>query len=243
MDLSDKKYLVAIGCSHMAGSEIEGPGYTDRSKINLLKAWPGIIAKHYNLNYINQSQPGGSNDYLLRQTVEFVAKWIEQGRDTSELFIVLGWTTNERIEFTWEGKHIHWANGSNPKAFMHGPTGEGWDFTNWYKALQLYHTDYDFGFYKKIINMITANSFLKMHGINHIQVSNCARIVGDEFKHFNWTSLEHSFPNDVFFEKYNSFIQRYEETHKEHFTDWMHADQEIHSLYAKDLIQFIEDKI
>jgi hypothetical protein len=239
MDLSNKKYLLAVGCSHMAGSEIEGAGYTDRSKTNLSKAWPGQVARKLNLNYINLSQPGGSNEYIVRTTVEFVSNWVAQGRDPSELLVVLGWTTQERLEFTWEGRHIHWANGANPKAFMSN-NDLNWDFSNWYKALQLYHTDYDFGMYRKLIGIITINSFLKMLDIEHIQVSNCARMIGHEFKHFSWEGLEQAFPKEVFYEMNNSFVQKFEDTHREHFTDWFHADETLHTMYAKEIVNYLE---
>ena len=238
MDLSNKKYLLAVGCSHMAGSEIEGAGYTSRSKTNLSKAWAGQVAKALNLNYINLAQTGGSNEYILRTTIEFVSNWVAQGRDPAELLVVIGWTTQERLEFTWEGKHVHWANGSNPKMFAADePT---WDFTNWFKALQLYHTDYDFGLYRRVIGCITLNSFLKMCNVDHIQVSNCARMEGHEFKHFKWEGLEHVFPTDVFYELNESFVQKFENTHKEHFTEWFHADETLHSMYAKEILNFLE---
>jgi len=246
MDLTNKTTLLAVGCSHMAGSEIEGPGYTGRSKINTNKAWAGLLAKHFNLNYINLSVPGGSNEYIQRTIVEFVSNWITEKRDPKKLFVVVGWSTNERMEFTWKGQHYHWANGANPQAFVNTLGGtihtNGPDFTNWFKALQLYHTDFDFGFYKKIISIITTNTFLKQCGVDHLQVSNCAKIIGDEFVHFGWEGLDQIFPQDSYFEKYNSFIDNYLESHGEHFTDWLHADELVHSLYAKKLIQHIEEK-
>ena len=76
MKLNDKKYLYAIGCSHMAGSEIAGPGITSSLKQNVNNAWPGQLAIDNNLNYINQSVPGGSNEYIMRTCIDFVSRWI-----------------------------------------------------------------------------------------------------------------------------------------------------------------------
>jgi hypothetical protein len=238
MDLKSKTYLCAIGCSHMAGSEISGPGVTERVKVNVLNAWAGLLAKEHNLNYINRAMPGGSNEYIMRTTIDFVSKWLHQGRDPAELFMVIGWTTNERVEFTWEGKHIHWANGSDPEYFKE----DYGDFTTWFKALQLYHTDYNFGLFKKITYMTMVNSFLKSVGVAHVQVNNCAAILDDDWAHLRLEHLKYTFPNDVFYNKNNSFFERYNtDEYTGHFTPWNHADKYIHSLFANDVKKFIEE--
>lgn len=239
MKLKDKKYLYAIGCSHMAGSEIAGPGITSSIKENTNNAWPGQLAIENDLNYINGSVPGGSNEYIMRTCIDFVSKWIANGDDASELFVAVGWTTNERLEFEWEGERYSWCNGTDPQ-FFQKENGKP-DFTNWFKFLQLYHTAYDFGLFKKITYMIALNSFLKSVNVDHVQVNNCASIPKDAWKSLDMQHLEHVFPNDVFYNKHESFIEKYNtDENKEHFTPWLHADKHIHSLYAKEIMEFIE---
>jgi hypothetical protein len=239
MDLKNKTHLYAIGCSHMVGSEISGPGVTERVKVNVLNSWSGQLAKQYSLNYINHSEPGSSNEFAMRSTIDFVSKWLHEGRDPTELFVVVGWTTNERVEFTWDDKHVHWANGSDAEWYKESTGG---DFTTWFKALQLYHTDYNFGLFKKMTYMNMVNSFLKSVGVDHIQVNNCASIDANSLDHLRLRHLEHTFPNDIFFEKHNSFIERYNtKDNTAHFTSWLHADKHIHTLYATDVKQFIEE--
>jgi len=238
MDLNNKTHLYAIGCSHMAGSEIEGPTLTANTKNNVLHAWPGVIAKEYNLNYTNHSAPGGSNEFILRSTIDYVSKWLHEGRDPKKLFVAVGWTTNERVEFTWEGEHIHWANGTDPEWFKVNHA----DFTTWFKALQLYHTDYDFGLFKKITYITMLNSFLKSVGVDHVQVNNCAAILEHNWRDLRIEHLQHTFPDDVFYNKHNSFFEQYNtEENAEHFTPWHHADKYIHTLFADDVKKFIEE--
>ena len=240
MELNSKNYLYAIGCSHMAGSEIAGDGITAPLKTNTNNAWPGQIAEQQNLNYINHSVPGGSNEFIMRSCIDFVTKWIASGRQPEELFVVVGWTTNERLEFEWEGERYHWCNGTDP-SFFQKADGKP-DFTNWFKYLQLYHTEYDFGLFKKITYMIALNSFLKSVNVDHVQVNNCASIPKDSWKALDMQHLEHSFPNDVFYNKHESFIEKYNtDENKEHFTPWLHADKHIHTLYANEIIKFIEE--
>ncbi len=237
MDLNTKTHLYAIGCSHMAGSEIRGATHTEACKENILGAWPGQVAREFKLNYTNHSAPGGSNEYIMRSTIDYVIKWIHQERDPAELLVCIGWTTNERVEFTWEDQHVHWANGSDPTSFS-----EIGDFTTWFKALQLYHTDYNFGLFKKVTYMIMVNSFLKSVGVDHIQVNNCAAVQEYDWAHLRLKHLDHTFPNDIFYDKHSSFIEKYNtEENAEHFTPWVHADKYIHSLYANDVKKFIEE--
>ena len=238
MNLTDKTHLYAIGCSHKAGSEICGAGLTAPTKQNITHAWPGQLAKHYELNYINHSKPGGSNEYIMRSTIDYVSQWLYQGRDPKELFVCAGWTTNERLEFKWEDKNIHWANGSDPEWFKK----DYGDFTTWFKALQLYHTDYNFGLFKKITYMSMLDSFLKSHEVDHIQVNNCASIKQEYIESLRLKHLMHTFPNDVFFESDDSFIERYDtEDNASHFTEWYHADKHLHTLYADEVKKFIEE--
>ena len=72
MEITNKKYLYAIGCSHMAGSEVIEFGNTARTHESIQYAWPGLLAKHYGLHYINESEPGGSNDFMVRSVMHFV---------------------------------------------------------------------------------------------------------------------------------------------------------------------------
>jgi len=237
MDLKDKTHLYAIGCSHMAGSEICGPGTTAATKQNIVHAWPGQLARAFELNYTNHSAPGGSNEYIMRSTIDYVSQWVYQGRDPTELLVCVGWTTNERVEFTWEDQHIHWANGSDAEQYKN--TG---DFTTWFKALQLYHTDYNFGLFKKITYMTMLDSFLKSYEVDHIQVNNCASIKAETFDHLRLKHLMHTFPHDVFFESEDSFIERYDtEENASHFSEWYHADKHLHTLYANEVKKFIEE--
>ena len=243
MDLSKKKLLYVSGCSHLAGSEIIKFGDTTRTQEAVSLVWPGLLAKEFNLNYTNESIAGGSNEYILRSTIHFVSKWLEQGRDPKELMVVIGWTTNERLEFThaWkEGQkpqHFHWATGSDWS--MHYRDGEGPNFQNWFKALQLYHTDFDFGAIKRIINIILLDSYLKSVGVEYIQTSSCAKMDQAQWDFLQIKHLQEQFPFDTFFEPYDSFVDQYRDTHKEHFSDWLHADKLIHEMYFNKIKNFI----
>ena len=105
---------------------------------------------------------GGSNDFMVRSVMHFVNKWISQGRDTSELAVVIGWTTDERLEFTHENngtmEHFsHWANGCDWKPFY--KDGKGPKFDNWFKVYTISTTLTSV--VKRVINITLLDAFLK----------------------------------------------------------------------------------
>ena len=233
LDVSNKQWLYVSGCSHLAGSEVVEQGNTARTNEAVGLVWPGLLAKEYELNYITQCMPGASNDYIVRSTMQFVSKWIAQGRDPSELLVVIGWSTNERMEFTHEHdghtQHYHWANGCDYKSFY--KDGQGPNFKNWFKALQLYHTDFDFGMTKRVINITLLDTFLKSVGVEYIQTNSCAKMDQGQWEFLNIEHLKDAFPFETFFEPYDSFVDQYKDDYPEHFSDWLHADAYIHEQY------------
>ena len=75
------KFLYANGCSHTAGSEIEGSGINS-SQYNIERSYPAIIANKLKCKYFNDSYPGGSNIRIYRKTLSFLSNWlIEQKLD------------------------------------------------------------------------------------------------------------------------------------------------------------------
>ena len=80
------KTLYTNGCSFSTGN-IHPPDDD--------KPWPILLQKHYGYDLINEAIEGGSNNRIIRKTIEFV----EDFEDYENLFIVIGWTSNQRWEF------------------------------------------------------------------------------------------------------------------------------------------------
>jgi hypothetical protein len=64
----------------------------------------GLISQHYNIKeVIDLSIPGISNDTIYRKLLDYLLENdYLQGRDTSDLFVTIGWTSPERREFFYE---------------------------------------------------------------------------------------------------------------------------------------------
>ena len=88
--------LLTTGDSFTYGTELE-----DTSK-----AWPYMLAGYLNTDVVNLAEPGVSNDFILRSTVEGIKKH-------SPTVVIVAWTTPDRFELNGE----HYTPNRNPREF------------------------------------------------------------------------------------------------------------------------------
>ncbi len=100
----NQKVLLANGCSMCYGSELfDAPD----KKICLdndarFKAsWPGVLGLSLQCNKIvNLGYPSGSNDRIIRTTVEWIVdNWLKEKYASEDLFVIIGWSGPMRREF------------------------------------------------------------------------------------------------------------------------------------------------
>jgi hypothetical protein len=84
------KNLWVNGDSHTAGSyDIQ----------QVAKTFPQQLAEKFNLQYTNIALPGGSNNRIIRTTIEALPDL-----DPNETFILIGWSSWERTEWYWKNQ-------------------------------------------------------------------------------------------------------------------------------------------
>ena len=99
MDSKKIKMLYANGCSWTAGADLEDPSNT---------AWPILLSKKMEVDVFNAGLGGGSNDRILRTTIQFTKDWMETNNPT-ELFVGIMWTSMYRTEVPFEeNKNLHY---------------------------------------------------------------------------------------------------------------------------------------
>lgn len=100
--------LVAVGCSHTAGSELDDyANIINNFTYNKENSFAGLIAKKYNFdNYYNLGVPGGSNVYILRAISQFL---LEHKQPKENYLFLVGWTSTCRIEMRYPDNtpHVH----------------------------------------------------------------------------------------------------------------------------------------
>lgn len=88
--------LLANGCSHTAGSEIDfayqGCCYD--------KAWPRWLADDKGWDWVNLADPGASNEQIRRTTIEWLIKNVELEKryDHTNLVVMIMWSGFNRFE-------------------------------------------------------------------------------------------------------------------------------------------------
>jgi hypothetical protein len=88
------KHLFANGDSHTIGT------YTENDKIITLKSpFAKQLAKRFELGYTNLAMAGGSNNRIIRTTIDSLPSL-----DPKETFILIGWSGWDRTEWYWKNK-------------------------------------------------------------------------------------------------------------------------------------------
>ena len=83
--------ILISGCSHAAGSEIDG---NEDSRFNRDNSFGNLLGKKLGLQPINIAITGASNSAIARSVIEYCDK-----HDTSNLGLVLvAWTDSSRLE-------------------------------------------------------------------------------------------------------------------------------------------------
>ena len=101
--MKKEKILLVAGCSHMAGSEIDG---NEDSTFNREHSFGALIAKHLGRKVIHVAQVGAANTGVARQ----VSHWFHHNYDpdTMNVNVIVGWTEPTRLEMpsTMERNYI-----------------------------------------------------------------------------------------------------------------------------------------
>jgi len=86
--------LLANGCSHTAGAEIDyllqGTCYE--------KAYPKYTAELLGWNYENIADSGASQERIIRTTIDWIGRNYKKYKNT-EIFVVIMWSGPSRVEF------------------------------------------------------------------------------------------------------------------------------------------------
>jgi hypothetical protein len=100
-------YLYANGCSLTYGSALHDDPVTQvctNDSYRLRHAWPHRLASLLGADGSwNDGMPSGSNDRIVRTTLEFAARWLNAGLAANALIMIIGWSHPARREFYVDG--------------------------------------------------------------------------------------------------------------------------------------------
>ena len=124
--------LLVAGDSWTFGSEIKDPNISvdiqdwdiKNNSYRIPKIWPTKLAKRIKTDVTNISYPAASNDRILRLTESWLYEnYIGPKKDTSELVVIVGWTSPERKDFFYTD-HIN----NNPNWTTIWPMQAGFNY-------------------------------------------------------------------------------------------------------------------
>lgn len=92
------KILYVNSDSHFSALHQAG---ISRLPITANQTAPGILARKYGLEMINESRPGGSNQRIIRMTKEYL-----KTADPANTLVFIAWTQWNRTEWLYQGKWL-----------------------------------------------------------------------------------------------------------------------------------------
>ncbi len=229
-------HLVANGCSHTAGAEIEFPMQGECFD----KAWPKHLANMWGYNHTNLSISGGSQKRIIRTTIEFIGNYLIEGKDLKDLFVIVLWPGPYRTELYIPD--MPGREGTNWHTFVVGNKYKGFpkDVTNFYKYWVLTY-DTEQANVSYLLDVITLQSYLKFWKIKYFfyKASTTSLSTFDHHQPFQLQIDNKYFPqNQDPFGSYDSVLHRAGFSYSK-VADFGHFGEDGHMFFAKYMNRMI----
>ena len=198
------KNILTNGCSHIEGSETEN-------------SIGDFIAKELNLQHVNIAEGGGSNHRIFRTTLEYC-------EENDVDFVVIGWTTHERFEFSFDEKRQNYTlqKQSDDK-----------DLEKFYRYADLHLADWHVGLENTIAYQFALQEYFNAKEITYLYC-NMFNYIPKKCQIPLWKSID----TTKYYKPHESFIEKYMELYPEDFSDSKHIKNEnLHSSIADELVE------
>lgn len=211
------KILLANGCSHVGGSE------SDMSFVEYL-------ADKLGMEPVNLAEPGGSNDRIVRTTMEYCA---EHKDDIG--YVIVGWTTAERFEHIWKRQVNLYG--------MHRISGHDEQLQKLYDYMMLYcYDDGTTTFFarKRVSQILSLQYFLKAQGLDYLFFDAWSKTTSiDQVPTYPLIDKDKYYKLE---EKYSLF-QEYHKRMPEYYSEWFHGNETVHTLIGMELYEHIRQRL
>lgn len=242
-----QKIMLIAGCSHAAGSEIDG---TQDSIYNRQHSFGNILSNKLGYTSINMAEPGSTNPTIARSILQWFSE--KYDADTMEVFVLIGWTDVTRMEVPWRRKT--WYADHNPFHDYHASSGQDYNRINmgWPGGdsdEKIFIAEYHKFIAKNenYLEILSANTilqiqyFLQLKKINYL-MCNSTHVFGnhnkstefyldliDSTKYYNMKDSEQSF-----------YIKYKNAGYTNPKAKYWHHNEIPHALYADELYIFLE---
>lgn len=241
--------MLIAGCSHTAGSEIDG---NLDSVYNRQQSYGNLLAEKLSYKPINIAIGGNTNGAIVRNILD----WFNNHDITDkELFVLVGWTESTRIDApfqypTWHkdngGKHADWISPASDN-FLHinvaynNYNQREKEIQNDYKTMLVKHTEF---FEVYCANLVLQLQFFFKHlNIKYLMVNTMHMFSPENKKYLqcylnliDYNSYIDALNND------RSFFNKYKHSFPNKFK-YSHLGPEPHKLYAEEIYKFVNLKL
>ena len=239
--------MIIAGCSHTAGSEIDG---SEDSKYNRQHSYGNVLAEKLGYTPINIAEPASTNSTIARSVLQWFSE--EYNKDEMEVFVLIGWTEVTRLEAPHH-RHCPYSKYS-PYGDYSASTGEHYKRINMgypgadeeEKAIiKEYHRFMATN--EKYLELVSANLVLQLQyflcsiNVDYL-MCNTLHMFGKRDQHntFYLNQIDHTKYYNIE-DNTQSFYTKYKELgYKNEKAKYWHHNETPHSLYAEELYNYIK---
>lgn len=238
--------MLIAGCSHAAGSEIDG---TEDSNYNRNNAFGSILARKMGYEPVNIASNGSTNPTIARSILE----WFDRNYDQNsmDVFVLVAWTESARMEIPiGHTCNYRLANLASPwtsnfeNHYMR--INLGWDGGSDYeqKLIPNYHKFIANNLeYLEILSatlILQIQYFLKMQNIDYLMCSTMHVLSQSSHLDFYISQIDSSKYIDLNKRDLEFFWYYRNAGYENPKAKYWHHDEIPHSLYAEKLYNFIQ---
>lgn len=249
--MTKEKIALIAGCSHSAGSEIDG---SQDSVYNRDNSFGSVLARKLGYRPLNIAICGATNSGISRS----ILRWFDQeyNSETMDVFVIIGWTESSRLDVPAQDRPGDYFSG-NPHCQWYDPSvnsfyriNYGWQGHTAYEKETI--PEYQKFMAKNEImleiwgsrDVLMTQYFLKTLNIDYVMCSTMHMFTPKE--HFSSYTIE--LIDDTKY--YNlreaedqSFYWKYKNLgYNNPKAMYWHHDEEPHRLYAEELYNFIGEQ-
>lgn len=244
-----QKIMLIAGCSHAAGSEIDG---TEDSEYNRTRSFGNQLSLKLGYKAINIAEPGSTNPTIARS----ILQWFHEQYDpkTMDVFVLVAWTEVTRMECPWNRPSHYEA--AAPHSNYFATVGKhflrvnlGWEGSDPEEKLLI--KDYHKFMVRNepYLEIVSLNAILQLqYFFNSINVNylmcNTLHMIGDINSHngFYFSLIDQSKYYHMMHSKDSFFIKYKELGYTNPKAKYWHHGEEPHHYYSLELYEFMESQ-
>ena len=249
--MTKEKIALIAGCSHSAGSEIDG---SEDSLFNRNNSFGAILANKLGYRPLNIAINGATNSGIARS----VLMWFDENYnpETMDVFVCVGWTESSRLEipathrpsdFHSGNPSIEWYD-SSANSFLrinYGWTGydsyEKQTVPEYHRFMEKNETYLE---YQAACNVLMVQYFLKSLQVPYVMCNTMHMFKpNDPFVSYLLKMIDSKCYYEFNKEQNSSFFWKYRNMGYENpLAKYWHHNEEPHELYAEELYKFIGEQ-